>query len=686
MKKNSIKFLACLFLLTIFSCKRELKRPQWDVNMLVPLLKTNLSIANMLADSLKKVNGDSSVSIIYQTGLYNIALDSFVKLPDTILSTAVRVDSLKLGTITTDYTYTMSQLFVDLGASAPAQGSPFFIPPISGIASGSFDIDMGQYLQTADVTEGYIDVSITNGFPINITDLIYEIRNKIAGNVLLRDTFPNIPSGASDKHTRSIAGKTVEGVIVIQIVNMNSPGGAFIYDSTDAVIVSTSIYDVHVSSATAKFPQQNIVNSTDSFPIQMDNGAELTKCILRSGGSVIDIVSTAPDTIYFTYSIEKCWDVFGNPFLVSNQKVPPPAIPGDTIHFYIYYDLSGYTLDLTGPTGSQFNMMQTKMVARLDSTGKMVTFTLNDSFIINSGFKNLTPEYVEGYLGKDSISIGPDETVFSFFDKISSGSIDLEDAKLSLSVENGIGVDGIVNINSIKAVNTRNSTSQTLAGSIVNSPFIITDAIKTPFTPSFNSLNMNNTNSNSQKLISILPDKFQYDLLLSINPGGNNNFHGDFAYSSGGIDISINLEIPLSLSVNQIALADTTDIDLTKEKSPEKIRDGILNLLVDNGFPLEAELKLFLMDETNVIDSLVSGNRIVAAPLDAFGRVTAKQTTKLIFPIDAAKKDKLFKTKRVSVRVGFTSQPQGKYVKIYSDYRMDMTLTGKFNYIVDGVK
>lgn len=137
MKKSS-EILLSMVLIIFFSCKHELEKPQWEVNMVIPLMRTNLSINNMMADSLQKVNGDSSVSIIYRTSLYDFLLDSLIKLSDTILSTAVRVDSLKLGTIITDYTYTMSQLFADLGVPPPAQGSPFFHSPHQQYRFGKF--------------------------------------------------------------------------------------------------------------------------------------------------------------------------------------------------------------------------------------------------------------------------------------------------------------------------------------------------------------------------------------------------------------------------------------------------------------------------------------------------------------------------------------------------------------------
>ena len=53
MKKHIIALLAILALLIMItnSCKHDLEQPTWDVDILLPIINTEMSIDDMLTDS-----------------------------------------------------------------------------------------------------------------------------------------------------------------------------------------------------------------------------------------------------------------------------------------------------------------------------------------------------------------------------------------------------------------------------------------------------------------------------------------------------------------------------------------------------------------------------------------------------------------------------------------------------------
>lgn len=69
----------------VFSCNKKLS-PSWDTNILVPVLNASMSINNILTSNIIQKNPvDSSIMLVYTDSLYNLNLDSLLKIPDTAL-------------------------------------------------------------------------------------------------------------------------------------------------------------------------------------------------------------------------------------------------------------------------------------------------------------------------------------------------------------------------------------------------------------------------------------------------------------------------------------------------------------------------------------------------------------------------------------------------------------------------
>ena len=81
---------SCLLLLVflIFSCRKELKRPFWDIDLLAPLVKSSLTINNLVTNSLVHVNPNNSLDIVYKSSLYSFSVDTLFKIADTTMKNA----------------------------------------------------------------------------------------------------------------------------------------------------------------------------------------------------------------------------------------------------------------------------------------------------------------------------------------------------------------------------------------------------------------------------------------------------------------------------------------------------------------------------------------------------------------------------------------------------------------------
>ena len=75
-----------LSLATLFACRKDFEKPSWDVDILAPLIKTSLTLDDLLADSVIQVNPDTSIKLVYQSNIFDVDMDSLLKIPDTTIT------------------------------------------------------------------------------------------------------------------------------------------------------------------------------------------------------------------------------------------------------------------------------------------------------------------------------------------------------------------------------------------------------------------------------------------------------------------------------------------------------------------------------------------------------------------------------------------------------------------------
>ncbi|MCC6837336.1 MAG: hypothetical protein IT234_02245, partial [Bacteroidia bacterium] len=98
----------------------------------------------------------------------------------------------------------------------------------------------------------------------------------------------------------------------------------------------------------------------------------------------------------------------------------------------------------------------------------------------------------------------------------------------------------------------------------------------------------------------------------------------------------------------------------------------------------DAGLQIYTLNENNVVtDSLFAyANTIDEAPVNSSLRATGKKLTKIVIPISESRMNLLFNTPKVVLKAKFNTSAQPQYIKIYSDYSLDVKLVGDFNYTV----
>ena len=697
-KKGAIIIAGCVFLagVLLFSCrsKPNATHPAWNTNLLLPLLTTNLSLNDIVSDSLIHKNADSSISLIYKTDLYNLNLaGQVINIPDTTLKYDFKLDSLQLANRTIVDSISLGQIAQQAGTEGALiiqfNGNNLPIPAITVTPANSYPVNATSFFQTASLRTGVLTVTLKNGFPIEMDTIIFQLSNQGNSSLVTQDTFVDLMPGATISQSTNMAGKTVNGQLNAKLVRMTSPGsnGQSVHiDTANKLYATLSISNVTVFSATAIFPSQDIINQPQSVSFPFPNGARLKKVKFLSGDLQIILKSTIADSIHFNYQLPSATDASGKPINITS--ILPPAASGQTSSYTVNYNLAGYTFDLTGPKKDTVNTFFNLLIARIDSNGKVESISLNDSLYVSYAILNVVPEYINGYLGSDTLNYGPVTIPFSVFKNIKGGTLNLKNINVSLAVQNNIGANGRVIVHQAQGIHSATNSPVSLTGAMINKNLNIPRAVDHPLTPTLSNFTLTPSNSNVLNFIDNLPDKLNYNLTVYVNPNGNVSNYNDFVYYGSGMDISMNMNMPLSLIANRLELVDTIPFSLTSNSTTTNsaaIQSGVLTLIANNGYPLQANVQIYFLDGSyNVMDSLLaSASPVAAGVLDNNCQVVSSTQSKISAPFDEAKLNRIKLAKYAYVKSYFTTVPNsqcGNYVKIYSNYSLGIIITGQFNY------
>ena len=391
---------------------------------------------------------------------------------------------------------------------------------------------------------------------------------------------------------------------------------------------------------------------------------------MSSGEIKMNISSSLNSMLKFEYKIPKA-TLHGEPFSVY-RELPPGGSLNETI------SLENYDFDLTGQDGNQSNTIFVESYARIDSTGEYVSISVDNGVESTISIENISPSAAWGYLGLDTIRESQET---SFLDLSSlKGDIDFEFVEVKMVTENNLGV--VADLHVLKIESSSNESTIQLESPILASPFTIEPAVESmdsqnPVTPITTEIIFDESNSNIDKIVESKPNNIAFDFEMVVN--GDNNQSDGFIYLDYGVSSELQIEIPVSMKASNMVIRDTVDVSLSV---PSIILDGSFTIVVNNGFPFDAEIKLELMNNAGrVLETLESENFVRASEVDIEGVTVASTESILNFPFDDLSLI-LERTKKIGVEITLNTQPVDQFVKLYSDYSIDMTVIANFEKLI----
>jgi hypothetical protein len=426
----------------------------------------------------------------------------------------------------------------------------------------------------------------------------------------------------------------------------------------------------------------NDINPDKEIKFDVSNGVELNRAIVRSGYLKVEYSNTYAQPLNFKYIINSA-SLWGN-FLTINQ-----IIPGNS-SFSKTYSLNGYNINLTGQNGNKVNTLVQTYTITTDASGVADVLQPGQGLLMQLSFKEIVPEYVQGYFGQQDLSFGPDSSSIGFLANFNPNNLMLTQSSINFRIINEFGIEMSSSINSMKSIKTSPHNVITLNSGNLLQSINVNRASKTnnpsnPVFPWLKQIDVNSSNSNLNPFLENLPNYLGYSIKATLNPLGNISAGNDFAFYGRGLRVVADVDIPLALSANYFSLINFSKVDLTQIKELKDVNSCDIIMQARNNYPFRAQIQGYMLNDQNqIIDSLfIPGQNVAESAITDGNNVVLNYVdSKLIASFDKTKITNLTQCKQIKF-VSYLYLPnQPTPIKINEDSYLDLTVHAYLNYNV----
>jgi hypothetical protein len=557
-------------------------------------------------------------------------------------------------------------------------GTNAVFPSIGPVAMGSYDVDLIQDFEYVYFSEGTLDVTLTNNFPVQVT-VTAEVRNQIDNSLVGSVTFTNLGVGATSVQSINLAGIRVNSGIRLSLANFQTPGSSpsdVFIDLNDDLKVEVEGLNLKVDRGRAFIPDQVVETEEQFINIDLDDNEQLYKIKLSQGKISYEVSSVISDGLYLSVVL---------PETRKNNQVVEYLLQlqqgGGSMTGY--FDLIGTTTDLTKDPLQNYNRLPVNYEVGIKSTGEMITFDLTgDDVNFSYTIEDIDFDYVEGWLGEKAIDV--ENEVFDFENEVDdfyekfSGEIRLTNPMVKLAYKNLFGVPVRMNFN---------MTGYGKEGEMVvlNPPVIDFLAPSDTLQGAYEgSAEVNRDNSSIVDMIAIPPQRIEFSGYANANPGGTpaTNFVKGNSYFLANLEV----DVPLELQIANLSFTDTIEVGLGSDL--DMFDNVFLHFIVENGFPFELTLDFHFRDTVDN-KNVVSFPDIVImkpAPVNTEGIVPGGQKTVSMDKIELTpeKLDDIKISNQLVVTARMSSSEAGtRPVQIHSDYELKFNVRVSSSLIIN---
>jgi hypothetical protein len=369
-------------------------------------------------------------------------------------------------------------------------------------------------------------------------------------------------------------------------------------------------YSIVVSSLSIP-PGTSIVNQIEEHTFDLAP-IELKKIRVSQGTIKLKIYNPLASKVYFTVQLP---GVTQGGITFEQNYFAPAAVGSSPGTVEANLNISGYDIDLTGITGGEVNVLQSKLIINTDPLGSNVTVTNQHVFKVDADFKNMKIDYAKGYFGN---KVFTDTSTYSIdlLNGLTAGSIDIPSSGIQLIITNGMKVEGRATLTKLANTNTFGSTVN-LSSSLIGNPIYMDAATGNAwsYVPSTQTISLDAINSNLESYIENLGNKHTVGYKVELNPWGNTSGGFNEIYSTSRLKVKLKAQLPMAIGADGLTLRDTFDFDISQDIEKSHIESGILVLHASNAFPMNSSVKIYLLDENGATMHIVNGSGPIESSL-----------------------------------------------------------------------
>ena len=349
--------------------------------------------------------------------------------------------------------------------------------------------------------------------------------------------------------------------------------------------------------------------------------------------------------IYFDLTIPSAINSFGEAF---NEIVNIPNSEGQLKEYTGEIFLSNYIFDLSNNQTTYNNISTTLRVGCSEDNSNNIILSSSSFLSIKLQLIDLNIKKIEGYFGSINYA---DTNYFQLpaMRKLESENFTVENPQINLLIDNGIGIDAEVSVNSLEFIKIQ--SSYFLDHQLTSEPFEILRAteINDFIQYSNQSFNINNQNSNLNEIIPVFPESFNISYYIQTNPLGNHLNHSDFFNGNHTLESKLAVNIPFKFNLENLTYSDTIKITAPNKFDANSAK---IHLEIENQFPISCCIRLKLPNG----DSLyIDSNCISSANLNSSGNLQSASISNLIISINEEELDLIINEESIIMSLTFNS-------------------------------
>jgi len=450
---------------------------------------------------------------------------------------------------------------------------------------GQTEFNLSQFSEISFIT-GDLSIGIQNNLPVDIENIEVNLETGIDDVGLLQ--FSNIGIGQIEYLSTDLSGLSIDNNIIANFLQLTlqevDPMSQFILTPETGIKIFFLIDNIIVSSVTMSFDNQSLTEYDTMIDFDLENGEQIHNLELKTGKIVYDISSSINSDLTFNLSFPSA-TLNGEPF--QSEQVVSAGLDSSSGEI----DISGIIIDLTTDINQPYNKIPISFSASLNSGSDLVNINNEDFANISFSFSDLSIQYADGFFGDYEIDLGGDivDIDLQIFEDFDSGLI-LDDPQFIIRVYNSVGVGASINAG-LNAYSPNFTNAVFEFSETIESPVFVGDTVEQTWVYDKN-------NSTIDEIIALPPQQIEYFGLANLN--GTNSQEINFISSDSKMTLGVEVDFPMSLNIANISLKDTISVD--ELENVEKIESLSLVMNIDNGFPLDTKLDLFLRDSISNIN------------------------------------------------------------------------------------